>query len=151
MTDIGLKEIEKSIAAEHVYNSKRYGDIPDDIEEIAKKRKKDEMTVDEVGTEKSEEEEEEQKTGAKNNDMNKWQKVEIKQWLDDHPERKADAMIEFDKKLMDDKGVELSQYMEMLSGRVFDALIGNPMIGTEDGCLSSSRPISATDGSHGAL
>eukprot|EP00972_Heterocapsa_arctica_P027477 4039853-Heterocapsa_arctica.AAC.1 len=59
--------------------------------------------------------------------MNKWQKNEIKQWLDDHPNLMADAMNDFDKKLMDGTEGELSQTQELLSGRVFDALIGSPM------------------------
>eukprot|EP00972_Heterocapsa_arctica_P099023 14613021-Heterocapsa_arctica.AAC.1 len=59
--------------------------------------------------------------------MNKFTKDEVKKWLDDHPDRKAEAMMDFDKTLMNDKGMWLSAAMELLSGRLFDALIGNPM------------------------
>eukprot|EP00972_Heterocapsa_arctica_P093995 13863273-Heterocapsa_arctica.AAC.1 len=129
MTEIGLKEIEKCIGEEHVYNSKKFGNIMDDIEDMNKKnkRKQDEMETERVRTEESEEEEEDQLPGAKANDMNKFQMTDVKKWLDDNPQLKADAMQVFDKKLMDGTGEDLSQAQELLSGRIFDTLIGSPM------------------------
>eukprot|EP00972_Heterocapsa_arctica_P089673 13224742-Heterocapsa_arctica.AAC.1 len=61
------------------------------------KRKKEEKEEERVRTEESEEEEEDQLPGAKAYDMNTWQQKEIKQWLDEHPNLKAEAMKDFDK------------------------------------------------------
>eukprot|EP00972_Heterocapsa_arctica_P053199 7833813-Heterocapsa_arctica.AAC.1 len=62
--------------------------------------------------------------------MNKWQESDVKKWLDENPALKADAMRDFDKKLMDGiKGTDrvISQTQEILSGKVFDTLIGSPI------------------------
>eukprot|EP00972_Heterocapsa_arctica_P083144 12252664-Heterocapsa_arctica.AAC.1 len=59
--------------------------------------------------------------------MHKWQETEIKQWLEEHQNIRADAMQEFDKTLMEGTGSELSQTQDPLSGRIFDTLIGSPM------------------------
>eukprot|EP00972_Heterocapsa_arctica_P037990 5592174-Heterocapsa_arctica.AAC.1 len=63
--------------------------------------------------------------GAQCNDMTRIQKNEIAKWLEDNPERKADAMLDFDKTLMDDKGQTLPPALEAMSGRIYDAVIGN--------------------------
>eukprot|EP00972_Heterocapsa_arctica_P019872 2933292-Heterocapsa_arctica.AAC.1 len=55
------------------------------------KRKKEKKEEGIMRTEESEEEEEDL-PGAKAHDMNKWQQKEIKQWLDEHPNLKAEAM-----------------------------------------------------------
>eukprot|EP00972_Heterocapsa_arctica_P068104 10057278-Heterocapsa_arctica.AAC.1 len=83
----------------------------------------------------SEAEEEEQLPGARDHDMNKWQENDIRMWLEVHPTHKADAMRNFDKKLMEIEGTErvISATQELLSGRVFDTLIGSP-IGKERKC-----------------
>eukprot|EP00972_Heterocapsa_arctica_P000866 120797-Heterocapsa_arctica.AAC.1 len=63
--------------------------------------------------------------GAQNNDMNRFQRNEIIKWLENNPERKADAMLDFDKTLMGDKGQVLPSALEAMSGRIYDAVIGN--------------------------
>eukprot|EP00972_Heterocapsa_arctica_P028021 4121649-Heterocapsa_arctica.AAC.1 len=68
------------------------------------KRNNSEMDEDKVETDGSDGEDEEPKTGAQCNDMSRFQKDEIKKWLEDNPDRKADAMMPFDKALMNDKG-----------------------------------------------
>eukprot|EP00972_Heterocapsa_arctica_P051639 7597444-Heterocapsa_arctica.AAC.1 len=58
--------------------------------------------------------------------MNKWQVEDIRNWLDDDPKHMADANQVFDKKLMDVcENITISQ--DLLSGRIFDALIGGQM------------------------
>eukprot|EP00972_Heterocapsa_arctica_P099844 14728802-Heterocapsa_arctica.AAC.1 len=59
--------------------------------------------------------------GAQNNDMNRFQRSEITKWFENNPERKADAMLEFDKTLMEDKGQVLPTALEAMSGRIYDA------------------------------
>eukprot|EP00972_Heterocapsa_arctica_P018594 2746706-Heterocapsa_arctica.AAC.1 len=59
--------------------------------------------------------------GAQNNDMNRFQKGEIIEWLESNPARKEDAMQEFDRTLMEDKGQVLSSALEAMSGRIYDA------------------------------
>eukprot|EP00972_Heterocapsa_arctica_P068367 10101492-Heterocapsa_arctica.AAC.1 len=63
--------------------------------------------------------------GAQRNDMTRIQKTEIVKWLEANPERKADAMLAFDKTLMDDKGQQLPPALEAMSGIIYDAVIGN--------------------------
>eukprot|EP00972_Heterocapsa_arctica_P095054 14019651-Heterocapsa_arctica.AAC.1 len=82
--------------------------------------KKGEKEEERAKTEESEEEEEEQLPGARGHDMYKWQENDVRKWLDENPALKADAMMDFDKKLMD--GIEgtyraISQTQEILSGR----------------------------------
>eukprot|EP00972_Heterocapsa_arctica_P111560 16424255-Heterocapsa_arctica.AAC.1 len=71
-------------------------------------------------------EREDQLPGAKANDMNKWQVADVRNWLDDDQKHMADAKKEFDTKLMDGDGGGLSTSQELLSGRIFDTLIGSP-------------------------
>eukprot|EP00972_Heterocapsa_arctica_P054330 8007037-Heterocapsa_arctica.AAC.1 len=63
--------------------------------------------------------------GAQRNDMNKWQKIEVIKYLENNPERKADAMQDFEKSLMEDKGRVLPSALEAMSGRIYDAVVGN--------------------------
>eukprot|EP00972_Heterocapsa_arctica_P040173 5919618-Heterocapsa_arctica.AAC.1 len=68
--------------------------------------------------------------GARGHDMNQWQESDIRKRLDENPTLKADATRSFDKKLLE--GVEgtdrvISSMQEILSGRVFDTLIGSPI------------------------
>eukprot|EP00972_Heterocapsa_arctica_P042454 6258425-Heterocapsa_arctica.AAC.1 len=123
MTEIGLKDIEKSFATEHDYIRERLGHVLDDIHGVKNlvrdennKRKKYEMEEDKPATECSDVEEENPKTGAQINDMNKFQRDEVKKWLEDNPDRKAESMIIFDKTLMNDKAKVLPASLELLSG-----------------------------------
>eukprot|EP00972_Heterocapsa_arctica_P094880 13992358-Heterocapsa_arctica.AAC.1 len=68
------------------------------------KKKQGAMEEERVRTEESEEEEEVHLPGARDHDMSKWQENEVKKWLDDNSAAKADAMRDFDKKLLD--GIE---------------------------------------------
>eukprot|EP00972_Heterocapsa_arctica_P052427 7713766-Heterocapsa_arctica.AAC.1 len=63
--------------------------------------------------------------GAQSNDMNKFQRADIIKWMDNNLERKADAMMDFDKELIKDKGVRMSSSQDAMSGRIYDAVIGN--------------------------
>eukprot|EP00972_Heterocapsa_arctica_P104668 15426949-Heterocapsa_arctica.AAC.1 len=62
------------------------------------------MEDDKAATEVSDGEDEEPKTGVQRNDMSRFQRENVKKWLEDNPDRKAEAMITFDKTLMNDKG-----------------------------------------------
>eukprot|EP00972_Heterocapsa_arctica_P044130 6513811-Heterocapsa_arctica.AAC.1 len=57
--------------------------------------------------------------------MSRVQKIDIMKWMEHNPDRKADAMMPFDKALMNDKGKTLPPSLEALSGRIYDAAIGN--------------------------
>eukprot|EP00972_Heterocapsa_arctica_P017131 2533009-Heterocapsa_arctica.AAC.1 len=59
--------------------------------------------------------------GAKANDMNRFQADEIMRWLQEYPEHMTDAMMAFDKTLMD-VNEKISPGQDLLSGRIFDAL-----------------------------
>eukprot|EP00972_Heterocapsa_arctica_P106640 15707212-Heterocapsa_arctica.AAC.1 len=111
MADIGFKDIERSFLTEHAYIREKFGQMEDNIRgvkhlviESSNKRKNSEMDEDKVETDGSDGEDEEPKTGAQCNDMSRVQKDDIKKWLEDNPDRKADAMMPFDKALMNDKG-----------------------------------------------
>eukprot|EP00972_Heterocapsa_arctica_P086789 12793937-Heterocapsa_arctica.AAC.1 len=66
---------------------------------------------------------EDQLKGARANDINKWQIEDTRKWLDEDQKRMADAKQDFDKKLMDVTG-KITVAQDLLSGRIFDALIG---------------------------
>eukprot|EP00972_Heterocapsa_arctica_P071156 10511403-Heterocapsa_arctica.AAC.1 len=62
--------------------------------------------------------------------MSKWQESDIRKWWDENPTLKVDAIRNYDKKLLEGiEGTErvISATQEILSGRVFDALIGSPI------------------------
>eukprot|EP00972_Heterocapsa_arctica_P035308 5195415-Heterocapsa_arctica.AAC.1 len=100
MTEEGLKDIDKSLEREHYSVRDRFQDVMDCMD----KMKRGEMEEERTKTEGSEEEEEELMTGAIDHDMNKWQESDIRKWLNENPTLKADAMRDFDEKLMD--GIE---------------------------------------------
>eukprot|EP00972_Heterocapsa_arctica_P099459 14676542-Heterocapsa_arctica.AAC.1 len=68
-----------------------------------------------------ESDEEETMVGAQNNDMNRFQRNDIYKWLEQNPDHKADAMLDFDKTLMADKAQVLPRALEQMSGRIYDA------------------------------
>eukprot|EP00972_Heterocapsa_arctica_P038389 5653385-Heterocapsa_arctica.AAC.1 len=62
------------------------------------------MEEERVKADGSEAEEEKQLPGARDHDVHKWQENNIRMWLEEQPTHKADAMRNFDKKLME--GIE---------------------------------------------
>eukprot|EP00972_Heterocapsa_arctica_P002711 402296-Heterocapsa_arctica.AAC.1 len=94
---------------------------------MSHKRKSDEVDEDKEDEEEepSDTEDDEPMEGAQSNDMNKFQRVDIIKWMDNNPERKADAMMDFDKELIKNKGVRMSSAQDTMSGRIYDAVIGN--------------------------
>eukprot|EP00972_Heterocapsa_arctica_P001911 273536-Heterocapsa_arctica.AAC.1 len=143
VTEKGLDAIEKHYAdmekhfeAEHDYASDKFRHLEEDISEVkyivkdqisSNKRKKDDVEDDRAPTEVSDVEGDEMMVGAQCHDMSRFQKDDIKKWLQENPDRKSEAMMPFDRKLMEDKGKGLPTNLDIMSGRLFDATVGNWM------------------------
>eukprot|EP00972_Heterocapsa_arctica_P009937 1461488-Heterocapsa_arctica.AAC.1 len=65
MTEVSLKDLDKSLDTEHFYNKEKFHDVMDYLKTMMK----GEMEEERAKTEGSEEEEEEQLPGARGHDM----------------------------------------------------------------------------------
>jgi hypothetical protein len=63
--------------------------------------------------------------GAEQNDMSRIQKGEMIKWMNNNPEKKMEAAMDFDRELIKDKKVRLSTTQALMSPRIYDAIIGN--------------------------
>eukprot|EP00972_Heterocapsa_arctica_P066058 9745167-Heterocapsa_arctica.AAC.1 len=108
---MGFTDMERSFEAAHDYNKYHFKIQADDIKgvkhlvkDLPYKRKSDEM--DKYHGEEEEEltdEENEKHVGAQDNDMTRFQRAEVIKWMDDNPERKEEAAMDFDMELVKDK------------------------------------------------
>jgi hypothetical protein len=64
-------------------------------------------------------------TGAQSHDMNRQAKAAIIGWLQRNPEQGKNAMMDFDRDLMNAKNIELNNPQKQLSKYIFDAVVGN--------------------------
>eukprot|EP00972_Heterocapsa_arctica_P068671 10147621-Heterocapsa_arctica.AAC.1 len=107
---IGFTDTEKSILAQHEYVRERFSNIEEDVgrvkylvKDLINKKKNNDEEEDREEQDLPESDDEEPMVGAQHNDMNRFQKNEIYKWLENNPDRKADAMLISDKTLMADK------------------------------------------------
>eukprot|EP00972_Heterocapsa_arctica_P068419 10109950-Heterocapsa_arctica.AAC.1 len=80
--------------------------------------------------------------------MNKKEESDCRKWMDENQHFKADAMNNFDKKLLAGiagTGRVVSSMQDTLSGLIFDTLIGGP-IAKERGWLKIDMNISSCHG-----